>query len=148
MIRKKSLRIVILLSILVVFVTWLNKGEDQTISRSPAEKVVRAFFESLKNNDKLRIDSYVTHGNKGVWSRHETKYVKVLSIKEDDLAKKSYLKYGRGEILKPFDVKAFSIFFLMSCDDPSMDNIWYDWHFTVIKERKDSPWLIDAWGMD
>jgi hypothetical protein len=145
----------ILICFLVLAVGYTSKNTNtanQNINTSDPRQVVLDFFKYYEKKDASKMESLLIKQKRGVfWELNKMKYVKLLKVEEDktDTMKNGFMSIGLGSVLKPADVKVFRVTFDIKFDGVSgsgMTDGKYDWLYFVVKENKDSPWLIADWG--
>jgi beta-lactamase regulating signal transducer with metallopeptidase domain len=121
------------------------------------QQVVENYIEYSNENDRNIIKNLVTknyasiiwgRGSKNTRNIKYINYAKVENISEDTnpSQKEAYIKYGKGEIngVKEENVRIYKVEYV------NVNWVLYrvkkiKW-CTVIREDKNSPWLVDEWG--
>lgn len=138
---------------LFTFITIFCLFCRETDTISPEQKV-KDFFSLWAKKDTTGINNYLTNWHKtpnNTWEFNKLALVIVLYVKDCTTPKNKeiYLKYGRGRITHPHDLKIFCVGLYFLCKKGqicSVNNEIYNWTVTIIKETKSSEWLIDDWG--
>lgn len=124
----------------------------ELVDELSAEQIVREHFRWRNEKNLPKLKGTMTKENKGIsWMIENLNYIKLLNIQEDksDNAKAMYMNNGKGLIKNPSDVKVFKVQYEVKYIDdnkgPEQDGK-YECVFYVVKEQKDSYWLIDTWG--
>ena len=118
------------------------------------DEVIRRHIQLLneKNIDGAESCMIDNTRNKINWDIASLIYIKLISIEQETnkALSESYMKTGRGSIVKPFELKVYNVTIdkkYTQATIESTDNGINIWHYFVIKQNKDSPWLIDDWGI-
>ena len=128
-----------------------DKNEDKNEDNKKAEalQVIKDYFTAIKEHKTKDPNMYCTDNLKhGSYSN--VKDAKIIEIK-DDIDKKVRFAYSlnRGNITNPYDAICFEVTYdMQNVDDnesTESSGIVTKW-FTLIKESKTSPWLIDEIG--
>ena len=118
------------------------------------DEVIRRHFLLLnqKNQEGAELCMIPERRNEILWDLDLQYHRKLISVvqdnKEDVLY--SYLKTGRGSKIKPYAIKIYKVKFDLKYDMESIssnENGINTWYYYVVKQTKDSPWLIDDWGI-
>lgn len=133
-----------------------NKGistpKSTSANLAASENVVKEHFKWWNEKNINKLNTTMTEGNKSIsWNLENIDYVKIISIKEDlsSNVKKGYMENGNGKYLKPQEVKVFAVQYEIKLKDDNKGPISSGKHiqyYIVIKQSKNSPWLIDEIG--
>lgn len=147
----KKISLIVLMCLLLQCLSGCTAGISSKNSMSP-EQVLKEHFKLLNEKKVNKLEQTVTKRHEGtLWGTENLEYIKIISIEEDttEATKSGYLDYGAGAKKKPTDLKIFKVKYEVKYKDdqkgpqPSGE---YEWNYFLIKENKDSPWLIDDWG--
>lgn len=138
-----------------LFSTFRVKGTDTVYnyqSLSP-EQTITDYFKWLNEKNIFNANSLLTEERRrGTDSIDNLEYIKILDINEykENLYKESYLKNGRGTKTHPMDLRVYIVTYEANYKVGSVEshgNGKHTWYYFVIKQNKNSPWLIDDWGI-
>jgi hypothetical protein len=118
-----------------------------------ARAVVEEYYRAIQAKDDEAIDDTVTprHYNATFYG-DETQTLLSIDYNEDDSFRKSYIEYGGGSIngTKIEDVIVFKVSFNIKYPEGSFgpfdDGDYTNWSMILIRDGKESPWLIDDQG--
>ncbi|WP_050607954.1 DUF4829 domain-containing protein [Clostridium niameyense] len=150
---KKQLLLIILLS-LIVLIGCCKFNDNGKLLES--DKVIQNYFKYYNNKNKKGVLSTLTKNTctfNVMFNFGNLKYIKLENIKEDnDLKQKeAYIKYGRGNVdgTKKENVIIYKVKYKVKYKNdkfgPEDSGEYVKW-FTLIREDKNSPWLIDDIG--
>jgi len=119
----------------------------------PPEEVIRRHIQFLneKNVDAAESCLVKDRRNQIDWQFDFQKSIRLISLTEEtnpDVAK-SYMETGRGSITHPAKLKVF----LVEIQREYNSEAFYfeadrdKWHYFVVRQTEESPWLIDDWGV-
>lgn len=156
----KNIKFIIILVIAVItFVGCSTESNKVTVNSQgdSAKIVVEKHFQykNEKNKDKI-LTTLTGHWNTPniVWGFENLDSTKIISIEEEksETVRKGYLSNGRGNIngttennLKVYKVK-YEVMYKKNGIGPQ-DSGTYAWWYFVIRKDKNSPWLIDDFGV-
>lgn len=142
--------------ILIILLSLLAGCAQHTVHKTnelTAEQVVREHFHWRNAKNVSRVEETLTQTRRGImWDFDKLEYLTLLSIEEDqsEIMKNGYMTSGRGSLLKPSAVKVFKVEYEVKYKGgygSGQESGRYTWYYILIKEKEDSSWLIDDWGV-
>ena len=136
--------------ILVLLVCLLfTVGGCSAEKKSMPEQTIKNYFIAYNDKNLPNLKSTLSeHFYNGDWHLNNIEYVKLLNLKElkDSNIEKGYLTNGRGKELKPAEVKVYEVEYDIKFKDVKKSveglNGKISKNFILIKQTKDSPWII------
>lgn len=159
--KRKSYFIILIFLIMVTFTACSSQKPRATEKGSKEglepQKVVENYFKYKNEKDKDKLLTTLTELYKApnvVWGFENLDSIKILNIEEEteERIRRGYISNGRGSIngttednLKVYKVK-YEVKYKKDGIGPQDSGI-YDWWYFVIRKDKESPWLIDDFGV-
>jgi hypothetical protein len=117
----------------------------------PPDEVIRRHIQFLNEKNKDAAESCMVkeRRNQIDWQFDSQKSIRIIDMKEekDSAFVYSYMKTGRGSITHPAKVSVYKVSLERQFNEyTGMEDINF-WHYFVVKQTEDSPWLIDDWGI-
>lgn len=137
----------------VLIFTLTACDERETEGKSPeAEALIKDYYKGLSNQDEGALRRLQTDRSKGfIYSQllDGLNGVELLSIKENEEEKDRYIQSGEGqhyeaENIKVFEVEAkfeYAKYAPLYYQNGVQNRVYY-----VVREQKNSPWLIEDMG--
>jgi hypothetical protein len=132
--------------------SWPGFSEDEIAS---ARAVVEEYFRAVAAKDDKAILKTLTpvHDSpNAVLYGEETRTLLAIKYRDNDPMRESYIKYGRGRNngIKPENCIVFRVSFNIE-NEEGAGSAWElgdysGWSMILIRDGKDSPWLIDDQG--
>lgn len=148
---KKSLILIAFVFILSLFyfIPQISFNNDT----NAAKKVVREYFQYTNNGNVNAVIKTMTgtyeHGEGLVDEINNTRFVKLLYVKDAPGLVSSYMNNGIGAIEKPYEVRIFNIIFYKLYKNQKLSPVKSgirSIHIDVTKVTKDAPWRITGMG--
>lgn len=146
----KKLVIMTLIVSILTLVTGCN--QDGSSGELEAKELLEEFFSAHNDKDIEQMNRFLTKDRQSIqWEIDKLNYIKIIEIYEDDDGEisESYLTYGRGQEINPFEVQSYRVKFEIDFEGgfgSGLTNGVHEWNYTLIKETEESKWLIDDWG--
>ncbi|HGG0417992.1 DUF4829 domain-containing protein [Clostridium botulinum] len=154
--NKKMLILVILICLCLCIGYFKERPYNTQKQLLESKKVVENYFKYYNEKNKEKILTTLTEVHDGpnvVWGFENLEYIKLNSIKEekDPKQKEAYMKYGRGTIngVKEDNVIIYKVNYKVKYKKDEIepqDRGSYEIWFTLIRNDKNLPWLIDDMG--
>jgi hypothetical protein len=119
------------------------------LDKNDPENIVKEYFSFWESRNKAGLESITTQVHKGTtWDLDNLESLTLDSIWDcTSKHKNEYLESGRGSLTKPYDVKVYCTKFRVTVkQERALNNGEYDWMFILIKQNRNSNWIIDDWG--
>ena len=155
--KNKRIMIILIPIFLLTLTIYIYPKLTDNLS---AEQVVKKYYEyaNKKDIDKLNL-LMINSLNFNQSELNDIEHIKLLKIKDESEypdknsfihnVKKGFLQNGLGKELKPFDTKVFYVKYEVqykNTDPRPLESGMHDVYFTVIQQKKHSPWLIAEIG--
>lgn len=152
--RLKYISIALIILILLTLIGCKNKVS--TSNSNPQTVVENHFkYKNEKNKDKLLTTLTEVYNTPNmVWGFENLESIKLIEINEDtsENIRNGYLFNGRGSVngVSPENLKVYKVKYELKLKQDGIgpqDSGTYDWWYFVIRKDKNSPWLIDDYGV-
>lgn len=132
--------------------SWPEFSEDEIAS---ARAVVEEYFRAVAAKDDeaiLKTLTPIRDSPNAVLYGEETRTLLTIEYRDDDSMRESYVRHGRGSIngINPENCIVFRVSFNIEYPEGAA-SVWElgkysGWSMILIRDGKDSPWLIDDQG--
>ncbi len=143
--------LLILSGVLVLTLAACDEGDTEEQALQP-EAVVREYYHGLSNQDLEALKALQVERRPALIYRQVVEGLKkaeLISIKENEEEKEAFIQSERGQYYKPENIRVFEV--EAEFDYQQYASLYYQRGkqkrvYFVVREKEDSPWLIDEIG--